>query len=206
MRSDDSDADRRGHNQAAGWLEEDTVMRRASLIVSTFAIVAFGLLAAGRAGPTVAQDATPTADGQGFVGSWQVTVSFAQGPPGKSVGSVDADGTIVVSIPPVMPHPGAPGEVLFSSSAHGAWEAAGRDSAIASFVGLLADGQGNLFGTATLHASITLDPDGQTFSGSNMVTIADTAGNTVATRPGTIQGTRILAAAPEMPDGATPAA
>ena len=68
------------------------------------------------------------ADSQGFVGSWQVIVSFAQGPPSRSPGTIDADGTIVASIAPVMPWPGAPGDVLFSSSAHGAWSSTGSDS------------------------------------------------------------------------------
>jgi len=180
-------------------------MRRASLIVSVFAVMLFGFIAPGRTGPTAAQDATPMAESQGFVGSWQVIVSFAEGPPGRSLGTIDADGTIVASIPPVMPWPGAPGDVLFLSSAHGAWEATGADSAIVTFVALVADGQGNLFGTATFRASATLDPEGETFSGSNTVTIADEAGNTVATRQGTIQGTRIVAEAPEMA-AATPAA
>jgi hypothetical protein len=181
-------------------------MHRVSRIVPVFAIVLFGLIASGRTGPTAAQDGTPVGVGKGFVGSWQVIASFAEGPPSRSLGTIDADGTIVTSIPPVMPWPGAPGDVLFLSSAHGAWEATGSDSAIVTFVGLVADGQGNLFGTATIRASITLDPDGETFSGSNTVTIADAAGNTVATRQGTIQATRIVAEAPEMPAAATPAA
>jgi hypothetical protein len=193
-------------NWTADRHEESTTMRRASLIVSVFAVMLFGFIAPGRTALTAAQDATPMADSQGFVGSWQVIVSFAQGPPSRSLGTIDADGTIVASIAPVMPWPGAPGDVLFSSSAHGAWSSTGSDSAIVTFVGLVADGQGTLFGTATFRASVTLDPDGKTFSGSNMVKIADLEGTTVATRRGTIQGMRIVAEQPEMPDAATPAA
>jgi hypothetical protein len=146
------------------------------------------------------------ADSQRLVGSWQVIVSFAQGPPSRALGTIDADRTIVASISPVMPWPGSPGDVLFSSSAHGAWSSTGSDSAIVTFIALVADGKGTLFGTATFRASVTLDPDGKTFSGSNMVTIADLEGTTVATRRGTIQGMRIVAEAPEMLDAATPAA
>jgi hypothetical protein len=193
-------------NWTADRQEESTTMRRTSLIISVFAVMLFGFIAPGRTAPTAAQDATPMADSQGFIGSWQVIVSFAQGPPSRSLGTIDADGTIVASIAPIMPWPGAPGDVLFLSSAHGAWEATGSDSSIVTFLALLADGQGNLFGTATIRASITLDPDGETFSGSNMVTIADLEGTTVATRRGTIQGMRIVAEEPESPDAATPAA
>lgn len=178
-------------------------MRRRSRFVYVLTIMALGLGILGRTGPIAAQDATPPADGQGFVGSWRGDVTFAEGPPSYSLGTIDSDGTIVVSIPPVMPRPGAPGDVLFTSSAHGAWEATGADSAIVTFVGLVADGQGNVFGATTIRASVTLDPGGQTFSGSNVVTITDLAGNTVATRQGTIQGTRIVA---EAPAPATPAA
>jgi hypothetical protein len=181
-------------------------MHRSLLFMTVFTIVALGLVTLVRTGATAAQDGTPIAAGKGFVGSWQVSVSFAEGPPSRSLGTIDADGTIVASIPPAMPWPGTPGDVLFLSSAHGAWEATGSDSAIVTFVGLVADGQGNLFGTATFRASATLDPDGETFSGSNMVTIADEAGNTVATRQGTIQATRIVAEAPEMLATGTPTA
>ena len=53
-----------------------------------------------------------------------------------------------------------------------------------------------------VRASVTLDSAGETFSGSNTVTIADLEGTTVATRRGTIQGMRIVAEAPEMLDPA----
>ena len=172
-------------------------MHRSTPFKSIVTIVALGLGILGAAGPIAAQDTTPPADGQGFVGSWLGDVTFSEGPPSSSVG------TIVVSIPPVMPRPGAPGNVLFTSSGQGAWEATGADSAIVTVVALVADGQGNAFGATTIRASVTLDPGGQTFSGSNVVTITDVAGNTVATRQGTIQGTRIVAEAPAM---ATPAA
>jgi hypothetical protein len=178
-------------------------MRHSSLFVFVFALVALVLGILGRAGPLAAQDAPPPADGHGLVGSWRGDVTFTQGPPSYSVGTLDSDGTIVVSIPPVMPRPGAPGDVLYASSAYGAWEATGADSAIVSLVGLVADGQGNAFGAVTIRASVALDPSGETFSGSNVVTITDVAGHTVATRQGTIQGTRIVAEAPAM---ATPAA
>jgi hypothetical protein len=178
-------------------------MRRPSHFVYVLTIVALGLVILGGAGPIAAQDVTAPADGHGFVGSWRGDVTFTEGPPSYSLGTIDADGTIVVSIPPVMPWPGAPGDVLFTSSGHGAWEPTGADSAIVTFVALVADGQGNVFGTATIRASVTLDPGGQTFSGANVVTITDVSGNTVATRQGTIQGTRVVAEAPAM---ATPAA
>jgi hypothetical protein len=85
-------------------------MRRASLIVSAFAIVLVGLIGPGRTGPSAAQDATPMADGQGLVGSWRLTVTERQAPPFLAFGTFGADGTLVVSSPPVVPpSPRGPG-------------------------------------------------------------------------------------------------
>ena len=64
-----------------------------------------------------------------LVGSWQVTVTFTQAPPARSLGTFGADGTLITSPPPVLPRPGAPGEVVFASSGHGAWDATGPDAA-----------------------------------------------------------------------------
>jgi hypothetical protein len=96
--------------------------------------------------------------------------------------------------------------VVFLSAGHGAWDATGSDTAIFTFADLQADGQGNPDGTGIVRASITLDPDGQAFSGEYVRTFADPAGNTVAIIPGTVQASRIVAEAPEMPTAGTPAA
>ncbi|MGH2561183.1 MAG: hypothetical protein ACRDJH_19110 [Thermomicrobiales bacterium] len=48
----------------------------------------------------------------------------------------------------------------------------------------------------TFRAAITLDPGGQSLSGEVVATIADPAGNPLATFPMTLQGTRIVAEAP----------
>lgn len=181
-------------------------MRRRSVFVSIVAVVLLGLIAAGHSLTTNAQDATPRADEHGFVGSWRVTVTPPQGPPFLSLGTAGADGTMVVSPPPAQPAPDAPGGVTYMSTGHGAWEATGPETAIVTFVVSVADGQGNPFGTATIRADVALGSDGQTFSGVNVVTIADPAGNVVATISEPLQATRIVAEAPAMPATGTPAA
>jgi hypothetical protein len=57
-----------------------------------------------------------------------------------------------------------------------------------------------LFGTVTIRAGITLDVDGQAVSGEFIATLADPKGTAMATFPGTLRGTRIVAEAPEMPN------
>jgi hypothetical protein len=149
------------------------------------------------------QDATPMAGGQGFVGSWQLTISPVQGTPAVGLATFGAEGALVTSVLPVEPSPGAPGGVVFVSAGHGAWEATGPDTATFTFVALGANGQGIPDGTGTIRASIALGPDGQTFSGEYVATMADPAGNTVATEQGTVPAKRIVAEAPGLP---TPAA
>lgn len=180
-------------------------MRRIPLIVSLFAIVPFGLIAMGRTGPTAAQDGTPMADGQRFVGSWRVTAISAQGSPELSLATFGADGIAITSPQPVFPASDALGETIFTSAGHGAWVATGPDTAILTFVVLIADGQGTPLLTATARATATLGVDGLTFTGEGTRTFADPGGNTVATEAVTVRATRILAAAPEMPTAATPA-
>ena len=62
----------------------------------------------------------------------------------------------------------------------------------------------------TVRASLTLGVDGDSLSGEFVSTVADPAGNLVATIPGTMQGTRIVAEAPggpvATPMAGTPAA
>ncbi|MGH2534687.1 MAG: hypothetical protein ACRDJW_20705 [Thermomicrobiales bacterium] len=130
-----------------------------------------------------------------LVGSWIATVFETDGPPTRALFTFGADGAMVAAEHPVVTPPGAPG-VIFTSSGHGVWEATGPETAIVTCIGLGSDGQGNLFAAVTYRASITLGSGGQTLGGEIVATIADPAGNTLATFPMTLQGTRIVAEAP----------
>ena len=171
-------------------------MRRAAITVSVLALALLGLLAANHSPATRAQDATPMA-GKEFVGSWLLTVAEAQVPPFLALSTFGADGTVVVSPPPVVPpSPHGPASVVHTSAGHGAWEATGANTAIVTFMLLAADEQGNLFATRTIRASLMLGTDGQRFNGEFEVTVADPTGNVMATESGAIQATRIIAEAP----------
>ncbi|MGH2561184.1 MAG: hypothetical protein ACRDJH_19115 [Thermomicrobiales bacterium] len=63
-------------------------------------------------------DATSLARGEGFVGSWWVTVFETDGPPTRALFTLGADGTMVTAEHPVVTPPGAPG-VIFTSSGWG---------------------------------------------------------------------------------------
>lgn len=179
-------------------------MRRFLHFISVLAIVLFGLVSLAHTGPTSAQDGTPPPEGQGFVGSWLMTISAADGAPFLGLATFSADGTVVASPHPVaLPPPGGPGVVTFWSAGHGASETTGPDATIFTFVALIADGQGSPVGTVTIRGSLELGADGQTFSGDATATFTDPGGNTVAILPETIQATRIVAEAPELPS-ATP--
>jgi hypothetical protein len=185
-------------------------MRRATLVVSILAFVLLGLFAANRSPVTNAQEATPMA-GQEFVGSWRLTVAEAEAPPFLALGTFGADGTVVVSPPPVVPpSPHGPATVVHTSAGHGAWEVTGANTAIATFVLLAADEKGNPFATRTIRGSLMLGADGQSFSGEFEATVADPAGNVMAIESGVIQATRLIAEAPgtsrATPIAATPEA
>lgn len=141
-----------------------------------------------------------------LVGSWQVTVTSPQGGPGSSLGTFGADGTLVTSPPPVLPRPGAPGEVVLASAGHGAWEATGPDAAMLTFVARAVDGQGNPAASMTVRAGIRLGADGRTFSGKGTRAFAGPDGNVLATQQITVQATRIVPEAPEAAAAATTAA
>jgi hypothetical protein len=124
-----------------------------------------------------------------------MTFFETDGPPTLALATLGADGTVVAAEHPVVTPPIASGAV-FTSSGHGAWAATGPRTAVFTLIGLGSYGQGILFGTATGRASITLGADDQTFSGEVVWTVADPAGNPLATFPGTFQATRIVAEAP----------
>lgn len=181
-------------------------MRRSWVLPSVVAAVLLGLLAAGRLPPIAAEDATPAAGGPDLGGSWRVVVSPANGPTQLTLATFSADGTATTSTLPAQPSPpGAPAGLVFFSTGHGTWEATGPDTANVTFVHLRASAEGQPLGTLTVHRDITLGADGRTFDGEFVSTLADPAGNTLATFSGTVQATRIVAEAPGTPTAGTPA-
>jgi hypothetical protein len=136
-----------------------------------------------------AQNATPAATGEGFVGAWRLT---SENPAGTSQGllTLMADGTVVFSGRPVAPTGGEP-PVVFISAGHGAWEQNSPTTAAASFSVFIADGAGNFLWVVTDSVEMTLDPDGTSWSGPSSSTTADPSGNVLSIAPGSASATRI---------------
>ena len=182
-------------------------MRRVPVLLSVLAVMLLGLTAAARGAATAAQEGTPAADGPDLAGSWRVVLTFADGRTVLSLGTYGADGTAVSSgLPAMAAPPGAPPGVVFSSLAHGAWEATGPDTANITVVHLRANQEGQPLGTLTGRFAVTLDADGQTYRGDVESVLADPSGTEVVRFTGTVQATRMAAEAPGTPEAGTPAA
>jgi hypothetical protein len=146
----------------------------------------------------------PSPDGgEGFVGTWLITVFETDGPPTRGLLTVGAGGTLVTAEHPVVTPPGAPG-AIFTSSGHGAWRASGLNEALFTYVGLGSDGHGNLFAVVTFRGSLTLGADRHTLNGEMTASIEDPQGTTMATFPMTLEGTRIVADALKEPSTGAP--
>jgi hypothetical protein len=142
-------------------------------------------------------------DEWGLVGSWSISVSESDGSPTRALFTFGADGTLVTAEHPVVTPPGAPG-AIFTSSGHGAWNAAGPDAASFTYLGFGSDGQGNLFAVVTFRGNVVLDMDRHTLKGEMTATIDDPQGNTMAMFPMTLEGSRIVVETSRGPSTGTP--
>jgi hypothetical protein len=136
-----------------------------------------------------AQVATPSTGSNSFVGAWRLTTITPFGP-SQSLITFTSDGTVIFSDRPSLPGDvGFP--VSFISAAHGAWEATGPDTASATFVEFVTDGEGNFLVIVTDSIEVTLSADGDTFSGQFSSVSTDPAGNVLYVGGGTVEATRI---------------
>ena len=187
-------------------------MRRASVLLSVVTLVLIGLLVGGRVLGTTAQDASPVAAGQSFVGSWRITVNGVPNAPLlPTIATFAADGTFIHTTPPVVPAlPGSPYRLVFFSAGHGSWASAGMGAATVTFVHLTTDENGTYLGTQTVQGGLQLDGGGDDFTGVFTVEEADPLGNVVDSFAGTVRATRIAAepletSAVGSPEASTPA-
>lgn len=151
-----------------------------------------------------AQSGTPVAVERGFVGAWRVTFDTPTGP-SQSLLTVMADGTLLFSGRPVSPAAGG-FPVIFSSAAHGAWQATGPTDAAMTWVGLVTDGEGTLLAVVTDSVEATLDATGNAWSGAYSATVNDPDGNELYVGGATVQAERITVQPLATPAAATPAA
>jgi hypothetical protein len=155
-----------------------------------------------------AQDGTPVAGGQGFVGAWHLATETPFGV-SQSLITLMADGTVLFSDRPVFPgDAGFP--ATYFSAGHGTWEQTGPTTAAATWMFFMTDGDGNFLGIVTDSTEMTLDADGASWSGPFSSSTSDPAGNVLYVGGGTGQATRItvqpLATPVTTPAASTPAA
>jgi hypothetical protein len=142
------------------------------------------------------------ADHSNFSGSWHVLIDADENQE-QALATFGADGGMVCAPAPALRQPAAPGGVVFLSAGHGAWSAIGADAAVITYKVLASDERGQPFGVATVRGKLTLDADGQSFSGEGVRTIVNPQGMTLAAAPATVRATRIVAEAPAMPAAGT---
>jgi hypothetical protein len=154
----------------------------ASLAATILALVSLPLGAS-------AQTESPPPAGQGFVGAWHLATETPFGA-SQSLFTVNTDGTVVFSDRPVFPgNEGFPN--TFFSAGHGAWEQTGPDTAAATWLFFMTDGEGNFLGVITDSVEMTLGADGNTWSGPFSSSTADPAGSVLFEGGGTVDATRI---------------
>lgn len=179
-------------------------MRRVLFLAAGLAVAAATtMLGAGRLGGG-AQPATPAAVERGFAGAWRVTFETPTGP-SQSLLTVMADGALLFSGRPVSPAAGG-FPVIFSSTAHGAWEMTGPATAGMTWVGLVTDGEGNLLAEVTDSVEATLAPGGAAWSGAYSATVNDPDGNALYVGGATVRAERITVQPLATPAAATPVA
>lgn len=162
-------------------------MRRVP-VLTAFVIVAVLALGTLRLG-SGAQTGTPSAADGSFVGAWHLTTETPFGA-SQSLITLMADGTILFSDRPVFPgDAGFP--VTHFSAGHGTWVQTGPDTAAATWVFFMTDGDGNFLGVVTDSAEMTLGADGTSWSGPFSSSTADPTGNVLFVGGGTVHASRI---------------
>lgn len=149
-----------------------------------------------------AEPATPAVTRQGFLGAWRLVFDTPTGA-SQSLLTVMSDGTVIFSGRPVSPATGG-FPVIFSSTAHGAWEQIGDTSARFTWVGLVTDGEGTLLAVVTDSVEATLSADSQSWSGAYSATVDDPTGTQLYVGGSTVQATRIGVQPVATPAASTP--
>jgi hypothetical protein len=166
-----------------------------SLVLAALAVGSLPLVAS-------AQTSSPAIEDQGFVGAWQLATETPFGA-SQSLFTVNADGTVAFSDRPVFP--GAEGfPVTHFSAGHGTWEQTSPDTASATWVFFMTDGDGNFLGVITDSAEMTLGADGTSWSGPFSSSTADPAGTVLFVGGGTVEATRIAVQPLASPAATTP--
>jgi hypothetical protein len=136
-----------------------------------------------------AQSSPAPTMGQGFVGAWHLDTETPFGS-SQSLMTVSSDGTVAFSDRPVFPGDAGFPATHFSAG-HGTWEQTGTDTASATWMFFMTDGDGNFLGVVADSAEMTLGADGDSWTGPFSSSTADPTGAVLFVGGGTVEGTRI---------------
>lgn len=122
-----------------------------------------------------------------LVGAWMMEVGAPPGPTFTALETFSAGGGSVESNNGPAGH--GPG------SGHGSWVRTGNRQFLSTLLRLLYDASGNYTGTVKVRRTITVNPNGNEFTGRDNVDLFDTAGNRlpIDIPPATFHATRIVA-------------
>jgi len=162
--------------------------------VSVLSGAALLALASSPVGATSSKEAQA---GTSPVGSWRFVVSQQAGRGQPALLTFGADGTVVVSDPPVSSDQGG---ITYNSAGHGVWQASGSDGFAFTFEELESTAQGGTASDLTVDATGTLDPSGTSMSGQFVVTVQGPDGTVYAQLPGTFTGDAIQVEPMPSPD------
>jgi hypothetical protein len=187
---------RRRHAGIGNTTGEEVRMHR-QILSSSFVVALVALTAVATAAGARARSDQGATAGSGFVGTWRVLVTQADGISFPVLSSYHADGTTLHAGPISQPAaPGSPAEVLLQTAGHGVWESTDAETSSITFEVLTGDERGNFLGRLTISGTQTLDPGGDSFTGRYVITVSDPAGSVVATVPTTATGERMRVALP----------
>jgi hypothetical protein len=168
-------------------------MPRSSVLLAVLVVILVGLPAPGRPALLASHDATPRAGEERVVGTWRVVVNDASGLTHPGTVTFAADGTLLVSIPPVLPAPeGAPVAQFEYSAGNGVWASTGERAVAFTFDLLATDDVGTPLGVFTVRGTLDLTEKGDGYDGSYDVVVTDPSGQVSPAGGGTITGTRMM--------------
>jgi hypothetical protein len=139
--------------------------------------------------PVASPDTAPAK--RALVGSWVETVTFPPEigrPPLKSLGTFNADGTMICSdqgAVSIAPPPSA------FTSCHGAWTHLKDRTFAYHALELISDLSGNLVGHLNVRGMYTVSPSGNAYTGTSYAEVVDVNGTVLFASPVTNAGQRI---------------
>lgn len=166
-------------------------------LIVTLALAVTGVVV-GPSGRVALADPAVQAPGSGGgpVGLWTVAHPTPDNPTARDLTVLTPDGFMFASNAPSMsvaPGQGPPGTThVFDSQGFGLWQQRGDGRVDFKFLEMAYDPDGTSVGSVSIHGTVALDPSGNTFSGTYVVTVTFPDGTSMdVVGPSPVTGTRV---------------